>query len=84
MTAMMLLTANNMHKPQYAKLSFDNQLVDAGLQSLDKMVEETQSEALRSFHERCAELHQHAQQRRGPVIMTVNNHDLLSHFPEFD
>ncbi|RMZ83010.1 hypothetical protein DV737_g1768, partial [Chaetothyriales sp. CBS 132003] len=47
MTAMMLLTANSMLKPQHDKFALDKQLVDAGMRLLDRMVEETGSEPLR-------------------------------------
>ena len=82
MTAMMLLTANNMQKPQHEKFPWDEQLVDAGLQFLDKMVEETKSEALRSFQDTCAELHQHAQCRRDKAVIMANNHNSFLHFPD--
>lgn len=73
MTAMMLLTANSMHKPQHDKLSIDKQLVDDGLQVIDRIVEETENEALRSFQGTCAELLQHALQRRDIAVVVAND-----------
>jgi hypothetical protein len=60
----MLLKANTMHESQYDKLSLDSQLVEAGLRTVDTMVEETQSEILRSFRATCAELNQNSLRRR--------------------
>lgn len=78
---MTLLTANAMYKPQHDKTSLDKQLVDAGLQRLDKMVDENNSEVLRSFQKTCSELHQQAQQMRGQAIM-ANKHNFFSHLPD--
>lgn len=63
MTAMVILTANSMHTPQHNHLILDIQLIEAGLQVVDKMVQETGSEMLKSFEATCAELHQHTQRR---------------------
>lgn len=63
MTAMMLLVANSMHKPRHGKLFMDNDLVENGLQTVDKMVKETKSELLRSFQVTCTELHQCTQEK---------------------
>jgi hypothetical protein len=82
MTAMMLLTANSMHKPQHDNSSLDKQLVDAGLQSLDRIVEETKSEVMQSFQETCTELHRRAQQMRGQAIMMANERHFFSHLPD--
>lgn len=65
MTAMMLLIANSMHKPQHDKLFSDTQLIKHSLQTLDQMVEETQSVGLRSLRETCVELNKDALRRRG-------------------
>lgn len=76
MTAMTLLTAYSMQNPMHDKSSLDRQLVDAGLRLVDRMVDETKHEDLRSFRETCAELHQRAQQkRRGQVNMMDNGPD---------
>ena len=61
MTAMVVLTANSMHKPQHDDLVSDKELVSDGLQFLDKMVEDNKCEVLRTFHQTCTELHQRVQ-----------------------
>jgi hypothetical protein len=63
MTAMMLLVANSMHKPRHDNLFLDNHLVENGLQIVNKMVKETDSELLRSFQITCSELHQRTQEK---------------------
>lgn len=63
MTAMVLLTANSMHRPKHGDMSLDNDLVEIGLQTIDKMVKETENEMLKSFQATCTELHQCKQQR---------------------
>jgi hypothetical protein len=82
MSAMILLTANAMQNPQGDSSSLDKQLVDVGLQTLDKMIEETNSEFLRSFQTTCAELHQHSQRMRGQAIMKANRGHSFSHLPD--
>jgi hypothetical protein len=80
MTAMMLLTANIMHRPQHENSAFDSQLVNTGVRTLDKMVEETGSEALQQFRDTCTELDQAAQLRRDPASMTAFNRNLSIQF----
>ena len=64
MASMMLLTVNGMQRPQHDMLSLDNQLIEAGLRTLDKIVEDTQSEVVRSFQKMCSELVQDSQRKR--------------------
>lgn len=73
MTAMVLLTANTMYNPQHDLASTDGQLVDAALGMLDRIVDETNNDELRSFHKTCTDLHQHAQQKRHQIIMMEAN-----------
>ncbi|KIX06946.1 uncharacterized protein Z518_04922 [Rhinocladiella mackenziei CBS 650.93] len=83
MTAMILLTANSMHRPRHEKISFDSQLVASGLQTIDTMVEEMESEALRSFRGTCAELNQEVQRRsRGEATMKANHRDFFLYFSD--
>lgn len=76
MSAMLLLTFNSMQRPQHDQLFLDNQLVDRGLQMLDKVAEETQSGIVRSFLKTCACLHQNAQRRRAEASVMANSLDL--------
>ncbi|KAF2735183.1 hypothetical protein EJ04DRAFT_491964 [Polyplosphaeria fusca] len=78
MTAMVLLTANSMHKPRHGDLFLDSHLVDIGLQTIDKMVKETESETLQSFQATCTELHQRTQQRCAEAAIMANNLDFSS------
>ncbi|PTB42725.1 hypothetical protein M441DRAFT_57394 [Trichoderma asperellum CBS 433.97] len=80
MTAMVLLTANSMHRPQHNKLALDSQLIEVGLQTLEKMVQETGSEMLKSFQATCAELYQHTQRRCDEAAIIANNVDYSSVF----
>ncbi|KAF3396969.1 hypothetical protein DPV78_007848 [Talaromyces pinophilus] len=64
MASMMLLTVNGMQRSQHDTLSLDEQLIEAGLRTLDKIVEDTQSEVVRSFQKMCTELVQDSQRRR--------------------
>lgn len=79
MTAMLLLTANTMHNPQHELATGDSQLVDAALQKLDKIVDETKVDELRAFYDTCTDLHQHAQQKRFQMMtwpmMSANDGD---------
>ncbi|KFX92710.1 hypothetical protein O988_07158 [Pseudogymnoascus sp. VKM F-3808] len=63
MTAMVLLTANSMFKPNHGDLSLDRYLVETGLQTVGTMMKETESERLQSFQTTCIELHQRTQER---------------------
>lgn len=81
MTAMVVLTANRMRHAQHDKVASDRQLVDSGLQLVNRMVEETKSEALRSFEEMCTELHQHAQRRSHQAITLPDHLDHLFPLP---
>lgn len=80
MTAMVILTANGMHKPQHNNLVSDIRLIEAGLQTVDKMVQETGSEMLKSFQATCAELHQHTQRRCLEAAIMANDVDYTSSF----
>ena len=51
--AMLLLIFNSMQRPQQDQLSLDNQLVDRGLEVLDQIAEETQSEIVRVYNQGC-------------------------------
>lgn len=64
MASMMLLTVNGMQRPQKDTLSLDEQLIEAGLRILDKVIEHTQSEVVRSFQKLCTELLQDSRRRR--------------------
>jgi len=75
MTAMLLLTFNNMHRPQHDQLSLDNELVDTGLQMLGQVAEDTQSEIVRSFRKTCTGLHRDAQQRRAEASVNAKSLD---------
>jgi hypothetical protein len=72
MTAMLLLTFNSIQRPHHEQVSFDNDLVDAGLKMLDRVVEETQSEIVRSFRTTCTGLHLDAQQRCAEASVVDN------------
>jgi hypothetical protein len=80
MSAMMLLTANSMQNPQHDKLSLDNRLVEAGLQTIDKIVEETQSNVVRSFRDTFTKLDQDARRRRIEATAIANNAHLSTLF----
>lgn len=79
MTAMMLLTANNLHRPLHEKMASDSQLVNSGLQTVQVMLDRTDDEALRSFRDKCTELDQEAQRRwRSDISIAANEPDFLS------
>jgi hypothetical protein len=80
MTAMVLLTANSMHRPKHGDLLLDSHLVEIGLQTIDKMVKETENEMLQSFQATCTELHQRTQQRCAEAAIMANNVDCSSCF----
>jgi hypothetical protein len=63
MTAMVLLVANSMHKPRHSNVFLDNHLVEGGLQTVGRMVKETESELLRSYHTTCTELLQRTREK---------------------
>ncbi|KAL3704110.1 hypothetical protein TMatcc_009800 [Talaromyces marneffei ATCC 18224] len=71
MASMMLLTVNGMQRTQHDTPSLDDQLVEAGLGTLDKIIEETQSEVVRSFRDMCKELVQDSQRRRVEGCLTA-------------
>ena len=71
-----------MHNSLHDNASLDKQLVDIGLRTVDKMVEETNSKVLQSFQETCAELHQRAQHMRGQAVMMAHERDFFSHLPD--
>jgi hypothetical protein len=63
MTAMVLLTANSMHRPKHSDSSLDSHLVEIGLQTVDTIMGDTKNETLQSFQATCSELHQYTQQK---------------------
>ncbi|OAL50018.1 hypothetical protein IQ07DRAFT_567597 [Pyrenochaeta sp. DS3sAY3a] len=75
MTAMLLLTANSLHRPEYRGLALDIHLVEIGLQTVDRFVKETGDGRLLSFQATCTELHQRAQQRRAEAAIVADNAD---------
>jgi hypothetical protein len=79
MSAMLLLTFNCMQKPQHSQMLSDNQLVNRGLQMLDRVAEETQSEIVRAFRKTCTELLLDAQRRHAEVSATADNLDLSAY-----
>ena len=81
-TAMVLLTANSMHRPTHGDLSLDSHLVETGLQTIDKMVKETKNKMLQSFQATCTELHQRMQQRRAEAVIIASNIDCSSRFED--
>lgn len=78
MTAMLLLTFNSLQRPQHDQLAVDNPLVDRGLQMLEQVAEETQSEIVRSFRKTCAGLHQDVQRRQAEASVLANSLDLFT------
>jgi hypothetical protein len=80
MTAMVLLTANSLHKLNHGDLSLDRHLVEIGLQTINQMAKETESEMLQSFHATCTELHQRTQQRCAEAAIMANNVDYSSRY----
>ncbi|KAH8799847.1 fungal-specific transcription factor domain-containing protein [Xylogone sp. PMI_703] len=80
MTAMLLLTANSMHRPEHSNVSLDSNLVETGLQTVDKMARETESEMLQSFQATCTELHQRTQQRCAEAAIMANSVNCSSYF----
>lgn len=77
MTAMLLLTANSLHRPEHRDMVLDIHLVDIGLQTVDGFVKETGDERLLSFQATCTELHQRAQQRRAETVIMADNADVF-------
>lgn len=73
MTALMLLTFNALQNPHSDELSSDNKLVETGLEVLDRMIEETQSEVVRSFREACGNLHLDSLRRRAEASAMANS-----------
>ena len=72
MTAMVLLTANSMHRPRHGDLSLDRYLVESGLRTVDRLVKEIGNNGtLQSFRMTCTELHQRTQERCAEAAITV-------------
>lgn len=57
MTAMMLLVANNLHRPKHSNTSLDNHLVQVGLARVDEILREVEDPGIQSFRTSCTELH---------------------------
>lgn len=55
MTAIMLLAANNMHKPQHVMGPIDSRLVRDGLHLVSEIYEKTQHVGLQSFLSTCSD-----------------------------
>ena len=79
MTAMMLLTFNSMQNYQHDKLLEDDQLVEMGLHMLEQVLEGTESDMIRSFHDTCARLHQECQRKRIEAMVMVNDIDISAY-----
>ncbi|KAJ4983981.1 fungal specific transcription factor domain-containing protein [Stagonosporopsis vannaccii] len=68
MTAMVLLTVNNMHRPRHSKLPLDDRLVEAGLEKVSQLASETDSQTLQSFQAGFTEIFQHTQQKSAAAV----------------
>ena len=79
MTAMMMLTFNNMQNDHHDKLLLDDQLVDTGLRILEQILEDTQSDIIRSFHDTCLKMHRECRQKRAERLGTVNDLDISAY-----
>lgn len=79
MTAMLLLTVKSMQVGPYDQLSLDGQLIESGLRKLDRVLEEIQSEVIRSFRNTCAELNEMAQRRRSEAKRMAHNTEMSTY-----
>lgn len=75
---MMLLMANSMHISQHVNAVLDTHLVDPGLLTVDKMVEQTNNSVFRFYRGTCTELHSWAQHIRGQTIMMAHEQATMS------
>lgn len=69
MTAMMLLTANGIHKRKHDMLSMDLRLVEDSLRIMRQQARNTEFPGLQSFLSNCSKLHNSLQQsvKRGSL-----------------
>jgi hypothetical protein len=79
MTAMMLLTFNNMQNYRHDKLLMDDQLVETGLHMLEQVLEGTESDMIHSFHDTCAKLHRECQRKRAEAMVMVDDLDISAY-----
>ncbi|KAL5376202.1 hypothetical protein DPSP01_010667 [Paraphaeosphaeria sporulosa] len=79
MTAMMLLTFNGLQNPLGDELLSDDKLVENGLKMLDRMLEETQHEVVRSFRYACGSLHDASKRRRAEASFIASSMDLSAY-----
>ena len=68
-----------MHDPKHDNLFLDNDLIENGLQLVDKMAKETGNDMLRSFQATCTELHQHMQRKCAEVGIVTSDREHSSH-----
>lgn len=80
MTAMMLLTANTMHRPDHGYYSLDSQLIDVGMKTVDRMAEGSKSDALEAFKVTFVELRRDAWRRHRAAITMVNSSEFYTEF----
>lgn len=80
MSAMVLLTANSMDKPNHGDLSLDSHLVETGLRTISTMAKETENKKIQSFQATFIELHQRTQERCAEAAIMANNVDGSSRF----
>jgi hypothetical protein len=75
MTAVVLLIANSMHRPNHRELFLDTHLVENSLRAFNKVLKDTENEVLHSFLATCTELHQRTQRRCAEAAIMDNSVD---------
>ena len=75
MTAMMLLIANTMHRPDHSHYLLDSQLIDVGMKTVDRMADGSRNDALEAFRVTFVELRRDAWHRHRAAATIVNSSD---------
>lgn len=78
MTAIMLLIANAMHRPDHGYCSIDSQLIDVGMKTADKMADGSRNGSLEAVRVTFVELRRDARRRHRAATTTVNSSEFLT------
>lgn len=80
MTAMMLLIANTMHRPDHGYYSLDSQLIDVGMKTVDRMADGRRNDVLEVFRVTFVELRRDAWRRHKAATTMVNSSEFHTEF----
>lgn len=72
MTAIMLLTANTMHRPDHGYYSSDSHIIDVGMKTVDLIADGSGNDTIKAFRATLVELRHDAWRRHKAATVMVD------------